>query len=147
MWYNLLNQYLLKEGYVNDPICLCVFIKKTAVGFTILAVYVDDLNLIGTLEELINTANYLKKEFEMKDLRKIKYCLGLQIECCSNGVFTHQSTYTDKVLKHFYMDKSHPLSSLMVVRSLEVSKDPFRPKEENEELLVLKYHILVQLVH
>ena len=34
-----------------------------------------------------------------------------------------------------YMDKSHPLSSPMVVRSLKVTKDPFRPKEENEELL------------
>ena len=33
------------------------------------------------------------------------------------------------------MDKSHLLSSPMVVRSLEVTKDPFRPKEENEELL------------
>ena len=33
------------------------------------------------------------------------------------------------------MDKSHPLSSHMVVRSLKVTKDPFRPKEENEELL------------
>ena len=33
------------------------------------------------------------------------------------------------------MDKSHPLSSPMVVRSLEVTKDLFRPKEENEELL------------
>ena len=33
------------------------------------------------------------------------------------------------------MDKSHLLSSPMVVRSLEVTKDPFRPKEKNEELL------------
>ena len=33
------------------------------------------------------------------------------------------------------MDKSHLLRSPMVVRSLEVTKDPFRPKEENEELL------------
>ena len=33
------------------------------------------------------------------------------------------------------MDKSHLLSSPMVVRSLEVTKDSFRPKEENEELL------------
>ena len=74
----------------------------------------------------------------MKDLRKTKYCLGLQIEYYSNGVFIHQSTYTEKVLKHFYMDKSHPLSSPMVVRSLEVSKDPFRSKEENEELLGLE---------
>ena len=32
------------------------------------------------------------------------------------------------------MDKSYPLSSPMVVRSLEVTKDLFRPKEENEEL-------------
>ena len=32
------------------------------------------------------------------------------------------------------MDKSHPINSLMVVRSLEVNKDPFRLKEENEEL-------------
>ena len=75
MWYNCLSQYLLKEGYFNDPICPCVFIKKTTDGLLILAVYVDDLNLIGTLEELINTTNYLKKKFEMKDLGKTKYCL------------------------------------------------------------------------
>ena len=98
-------------------------------------VYVDDLNLIGPSEDLIKIANYVKKEFEMKDLEKTKYCLGLQIEYCSNGAFIHQSTYTTKVLKRFYMDKSYPLSSLMVVRSLEVIKDPFRRKKENEELL------------
>ena len=53
--------------------------KKQKNGLTIIAVYVDDLNLIGTFEELIKTTNYLKKEFEMKDLRKTRYCLGLQI--------------------------------------------------------------------
>ena len=135
MWYNRLSQYLLKEGYVNNSICPCVFIKKTENGLAIIAVYVDDLNLIGTPEELIKTANYLKKEFDMKDLGKTRYCLGLQIEYCLNGVLIHQSSYTEKVLKLFYMDKSHPLSSPMVVRSLEETKDPFRPKEENEELL------------
>ena len=33
------------------------------------------------------------------------------------------------------MDKSHPLSTPMVVRSLEPHKDPFRPKEPDEEIL------------
>ena len=33
------------------------------------------------------------------------------------------------------MDKAHPLSTPMVVRSLEVCKDPFRLQEENEEPL------------
>ena len=32
------------------------------------------------------------------------------------------------------MDKSHPINSPIVVRSLEVNKNPFRRKEENEEL-------------
>ena len=36
------------------------------------------------------------------------------------------------------MEKSHPINSPMVVRSLEMNKDPFRPKEENEESLGLK---------
>ena len=120
---------------MNNSICPCVFIKKTKNGLEIIVVYVDDLNLIGTPEELIKTTNYLKKEFEMKDLGKTRYCLSLQIEYCLNGVLIYQSSYTEKVLKRFYMDKSHPLSSPMVVRSLEVTKDPFRPKEKNEELL------------
>ena len=135
MWYNRLSEYLLKEWYVNNPICPCVFIKKSETGFAIIAVYVDDLNLVGTPEELTNTAEYLKKEFEMKDLGKTKFCIGLQIEHFPNGVLVHQSTYIKKILKRFNMDKAHPLSSPMVVRSLDVKNDPFRPCEKGEELL------------
>ena len=75
MWYNRLNEYLLKEGYVNNPICPCIFIKKSETRFAIIAVYVDDLNLIRTLEELTRTTNYLIKEFEMKDLGQTKFYL------------------------------------------------------------------------
>ena len=67
---------------MNNSNCPCIFIKKVAIGFAIIDIYVDDLNLIGTPEELIKTIDYLKKEFEMKNLRKTKYCLGLQIEHC-----------------------------------------------------------------
>ena len=81
------------------------------------------------------TIEYLKKEFEVKDFGKTKYCLGLQIEHLEDGIFVHQTTYTQKVLKRFYMDKAHPLSTPMVVRSLDPTKDPFRPKEDDEELL------------
>ena len=135
MWYNRLSEYLLKEGYVNNPICPCVFIKKSETGFAIIAVYVDDLNLVGTPEELTKTEEYLKKEFEMKDLGKTKFCIGLQIEHFPNGVLVHQSTYIKKILKRFNMDKAHPLSSPMVVRSLDVKNDPFCPCEKGEELL------------
>ena len=60
MWYNCLSKYLLKEGYANNPICPCIFIKKSETRFSIIAVYVDDLNLIGTPEELTRITKYLK---------------------------------------------------------------------------------------
>ncbi|KAM0979765.1 hypothetical protein ACFX2C_015562 [Malus domestica] len=141
MWYNRLNEYLIKEGYANNVICPCVLIKKSNIGFVIVAVYVDDMNLVGTLEELNRTAEYLKSKSEMKDLGKTKYCLGLQIEYCANGILVHQSACIEKILKRFGMDKAYPLSTLMVVRSLDIKKDPFRPKENDELVLVQKYHI------
>ncbi|XP_070056860.1 uncharacterized mitochondrial protein AtMg00810-like [Nicotiana tomentosiformis] len=97
--------------------------------------YVDDLNIIDTSKELPKVVECLKKEFEMKDLGKTKFCLGLKIKHVTNGIFVHQSTYTEKVLKRFYMDKAHSLSTSMVVRSLDINKDPFWPQENDEEFV------------
>jgi hypothetical protein len=36
------------------------------------------------------------------------------------------------------MDKTHPLSTPMVVRSLDMKKNPFRPHKDNRELLSLE---------
>jgi hypothetical protein len=63
----------LREGYNNNFICPCVFIKKSKSNFVIFVVYVNDLNIIGTYGEIPNIINYLKKEFEMKDLGKNKF--------------------------------------------------------------------------
>ena len=96
----------MKEGYKNDYICSCVFIKKFEIGFTIIAVYVDDMNLIETFEKLSKIAEYLKKEFKVKDLGKTKLCLDQELEHKANGIIFHQSTYTKRVLKLFYMKKN-----------------------------------------
>ena len=105
----------------------------------------DDINLIGTPKELEETADYLKKIFEMKDLGKTRFCLWLQIERNSNGMLVHQSKYTKKVLKRFGTDKAHPLSTPMVDRPLDIKKNPYRPIKENERYWVPKYHIEVLL--
>ncbi|KAJ9545571.1 LOW QUALITY PROTEIN: hypothetical protein OSB04_025278 [Centaurea solstitialis] len=109
MWYNRLSEYV------------------------IIAMYVDDLNIIGTPGELPKAVEYLKRGFEMKDLGKTKFCLGLQIEHLKDGILVHQETYIEKVLKRFYMDKSYPLSTLWL--SLDVEKDHFRPPTDDEDIL------------
>ena len=49
VWYNRLSEYLLKQGYKNDPICPCIFIKRLEKNdFVIIAVHVDILNIIRT---------------------------------------------------------------------------------------------------
>ncbi|KAM2855266.1 hypothetical protein FF1_025609 [Malus domestica] len=138
MWYNRLSEYLTSQGYVNNELCLCVLIKKSHSGFAIVAVYVDDMNLIGTPVKLEEIAAHLKSEFEMKDLGKTRYCLGLEIKHCSDGILVHQSNYTQQVLRHFNEDKAKPSSTPMVVRTLDTKRDPFRPKENEEEILELE---------
>ncbi|KAM2096627.1 hypothetical protein ACFX1R_020248 [Malus domestica] len=115
MWYNRLSEYLTSQRYVNNKLCPCVFIKKSYSGFAIVAVYVDDMNLIGTPGKLVRTVTHLKLEFQMKDLGKTRYRLGLEIEHRSDGILVHQSNYTHKVLRHFNEDKAKPSSTYMVV--------------------------------
>jgi len=71
-------------------------------------------------------------------LGKKKLCLGLELEHKSNGILVHQSAYIDRLLKHIDIDKAHPLSTPMVVRSLDPQMDLFRPKEPHEDILGLE---------
>ena len=111
-----------------------MFIKKSLNGFCIISVYIDDINIIGTCNEIEETSSCLKTKFEMKDLGKTKYCLSLQIEHLLEGIFIHLSTYSKKVFERFCMDKSHLLNTPMVVWSLEVDNS-FRPKDDTEDIL------------
>jgi hypothetical protein len=135
MWYNRLSDFLLKKGYVNDTDSPCVFIRKSQKGFCIISVYVDDLNIIGCKDDIEEASTYLKAEFEMKDLGRTKFCLGLQIEHLPGEIFVHQSTYTKKVLERFNMSKAHPVNTPMVVRSLEMDKDLFRLRSDDRKPL------------
>jgi hypothetical protein len=125
MWYNRLNEFLLNKGYSNNDDCRCVYIYKSSTGFYIISMYVDDLNIIDTELDINEARGHLKTELEMKNLGKIKYYLGLQLEHLPTIILIHQSTYVRKILEKFNMDKAYPSKSLMVVRALENDSDPF----------------------
>jgi hypothetical protein len=88
-------------------------------------VYVDDLNIIGIELDINEARDHLKTEFEMKDLGKTKFCLGLQLEHIPMDILVHQSAYVQKILEKFNMNKAYPSKTLMVIRSLEKDSDPF----------------------
>ncbi|KAM1230532.1 hypothetical protein ACFX2G_041574 [Malus domestica] len=135
MWYNRLSKYLTSQGYVNNELCPCVFIKKSHFSFVIVVVYIYDMNLIRTLEEFERIATHLKSKFEIKNLGKTRYCLSLEIKHRSDGILVHQSNHSQKVLRLFNKDKAKPSSTSMIVQLLKAKRDPFRPNEYNEEIL------------
>lgn len=71
----------------------------------------------------------------MKDMGPTSYCLGLQLSKVPGSVLMHQSTYITKILFKFKMLDCKPIGMPMVVRSLDVDKDIFRPAEQDEEIL------------
>ena len=99
MWYNRLSEFLLSKGYSNNNDCPCVFIKKSSNGFCIISVYVDDLNIIGNATDISVARNHLMTEFEMKDLEKTKFSLGLQLEHFPSGILVYQPAYIQKILE------------------------------------------------
>jgi hypothetical protein len=86
MLYNRLKEFLPNKGYSNIDDCPCVFIRKSTTGFCIITVYVDDLNIISHIKDIDEARNHLKMEFEMKDLGRNKFCLGLQLEHLYMGI-------------------------------------------------------------
>jgi hypothetical protein len=142
MWYNRLKEFLLNKGYSNSDDCPCVFIKKYTTGFYIISVYVDVPNIIGHTKDFDEARNHLKMELEMKNLGRTKFCLGLQLEHLHMGILVHQSAYVQKILEKFNMDKAYSARTSMVVHAMEKDKDPFRPKEEGEEVLGQEYPYL-----
>nr|KYP74164.1 hypothetical protein KK1_006832 [Cajanus cajan] len=64
------------------------------IHLTILLVYVDDMIIISDdEEEKLTLKKKLATQFEMKDLGKMKYFLGIEVAYSNKGIFISQSKY------------------------------------------------------
>jgi transcription elongation factor GreA-like protein len=59
----------------------------------------------------------------------------------SNG-YSRTPVYVQKILKKFNMDKAYPATTRIIVCALEKDKDPFKSREEREEVLRQEYSYL-----
>ena len=64
------------------------------------------------------------REFEMSDLGKLFYFLGMEFQMSKQGMVLHQRKYVKEILKRFKMDDLNPASSLV---------EPNVKLEKNEE--------------
>jgi hypothetical protein len=108
-WNLHFDQVIKSFGFVPNFYEACIYKKVSGSSMTFLVLYVDDILIIGNDIGMLNDVkSYLNKCFSMKDLGEADYILGIKIyrDRQRRLIALRQSTYLDKVLKRFRMDKA-----------------------------------------
>ena len=97
---------------------LHLFIKTGKGGkILIVCLYVDDLIFIGNDEIMfVEFKKSMMLEFDITDLGKMRYFLGIEVMQRSDDIFINQKKYTQEVLERFSIDKCNPVHNPMVPR-------------------------------
>uniref|UniRef100_H3GT68 Reverse transcriptase Ty1/copia-type domain-containing protein n=2 Tax=Phytophthora ramorum TaxID=164328 RepID=H3GT68_PHYRM len=79
-WNSKLNKHLEGQGFHRSAADPCVYVRRSDSKFSIIIVYVDDLMIFSrTKAEIGEIKKALKREFSIKELGELKYCLGIEI--------------------------------------------------------------------
>ena len=77
-WNARLDEELLKLGFVRNPLEHDVYRRSDKTGLLLVGVYVDDLIITGSSEEIINAFKEMMISFSMSDLGLLSYYLGIR---------------------------------------------------------------------
>lgn len=116
IWFERIEAYLLKEGFQQSQSEPTLFFKNKDGGkILIVSVYVDDLLYTGNDELMLtNFKNSMQKEFEMSDLGKMRFFLGIEVLQNSAGIYICQRSYALEIIKRFNMEGSNSVRNPIV---------------------------------
>lgn len=79
------NEYGFKHVQVDHTL----FCKRDANDITLILIYVDNMFVTcNNISEIEILYSYVSKEFEMKDLRNLRYFLGIEVSHSKQGLFS-----------------------------------------------------------
>ena len=104
-WYKRIDSYFLKNGFERSENEPTLYVKRHDSGdFCIVCIYVDDMIYLGSSESLVDEFKLcMEKEFEMTDLGKLQFFLGLEVKQGEDGIFVSQRKYARDLLFKFGM--------------------------------------------
>ncbi|XP_016574332.1 uncharacterized mitochondrial protein AtMg00810-like [Capsicum annuum] len=100
-----------------------IYFKKKVVT-VIMLIYVDDIVLTENNEEFIQTLiTQLSLEFVLKDLGKLHYFLGLEVQYFPGGITPSQGKYTKYLLNRAKLIESSHFNTPMALKSQPTPED------------------------
>ncbi|KAK1431599.1 hypothetical protein QVD17_08069 [Tagetes erecta] len=92
-------------NFLKCPKEQSVYRKYKNSNLLIIALYVDDLFVTGTSLSIINEfKNGMSNKFEMTDLGRLTYYLGIEVSQSNSGITIKQEKYALKILKEACME-------------------------------------------
>jgi len=114
-WNDKLNEELIKIGFNRIKSEPCVYIKlnngKEIV--CILSVYVDDILIAGTNQEINKVKQSIQRKFNIKDIGDVEFVIGIKFTKTLNGYILHQGRYINDILNKFDINNLTPVKNLM----------------------------------
>jgi Reverse transcriptase (RNA-dependent DNA polymerase) len=93
-WYDKFSHFLTSCNFKISGADSSLFTKHNSNCLTVVLVYIDNLIVTSDNQMEINCLKQdLKQKFDIKDLSKLKYFLGIEIAHSQNGLFISQRKY------------------------------------------------------
>ena len=122
-WHEEFDSVMMTNGFKINECDKCVYVKNTEHGFVIICLFVDDILIMGSNNEVIKTTKEMfNNKFDTKDLGVADVILGIKISKTSDGLILSQSHYIEKILKKFKQNDSSLMRTTIDV-NLHLSKN------------------------
>jgi hypothetical protein len=146
MWYHKLDTYILTLGFVRRKYDHCIYSKEEGGHFIYVALYVDDMLLIGNdMDAIKEVKKQIFSKFDMKDLDATNFILGMAIkrDQAARKLWLNQTKYIETILKRFNMQDCKPMKvPIHVEARLTIEQCP-KIQEEIEDMARVPYASVV----
>jgi transposase InsO family protein len=113
-WFQRFSSFLLRVGFTQSKADNSMFIYHDHLSVMILLLYVDDIILTGSnSSHLLAFLRTLGAEFDIKDLGRLHYFLGVEVHYHPTSIHLTQNQYTVDLLKRINLLDCKPVSTPM----------------------------------
>jgi hypothetical protein len=129
---------LLDLGFTKSLSEFTLYLRKINDELLVVSLYVDDLLVTGSNMEKIDVfKREMKNVFEMTDLRKMTFFLGMEVQQKQNEIFICQQKYAKEILKKFNMEECRSTATPMN------QKEKFCKEDEDAKIDETLYRTLI----
>ncbi|OVF02976.1 hypothetical protein A9F13_47g00066, partial [Clavispora lusitaniae] len=134
VWNQTINKTLTSLGFTRSVEEPCIYYNIENNEQIFIALYVDDMLLIGTnLDKIAQLKKHLGQAFQMKDLGTANKFLGMNMNISPNGIKVNMEEYINNLLREYGMTDCNPVKTPANKTNLDDLPDSTDPTCDEHE--------------